>query len=89
MDNLMKCTSKNCIYKRTCERQVEEEPPSKYDEYFNYEYTCNFISGYNSYIKHIVNQDIAETDEDIPLGYRLCIDSAIVNMNVEEEGDVD
>lgn len=55
-DNLIKCTSKSCIYRKTCGRQIEDEPPSENDKYYNYEYTCNFNSSWDAYVKYIYNE---------------------------------
>ena len=54
MEDIIKCTSNNCPYKSSCYRQSDEEPPSKNTTYFNYEYTCNFNSGYDQYIRKII-----------------------------------
>ena len=49
-NTLLMCTSKNCPYKRTCCRQTRSDPDDINEASFNFEYTCNESSGFDSYI---------------------------------------
>lgn len=48
--NIVMCTSEKCPYRDTCYRKRAE--PKERQDYYNYEYTCNEDSGFNSYIQY-------------------------------------
>ena len=52
--NIVMCTSEKCPYRDTCYRKRAE--PKERQDYYNYEYTCNEDSGFNSYIQYRESQ---------------------------------
>lgn len=50
MSDIIMCTSETCPYRDTCYRKMVKSN-DKNQSYFNFEYTCNENSSFNSYIR--------------------------------------
>jgi hypothetical protein len=48
-NKIIKCTSNYCPYRKTCARQIRSDPIDNNEISYNYEYSCNSESSFESF----------------------------------------
>lgn len=55
-ENLILCLADNCPYETSCARKCRDDPDEVNDTYYDFSWYCNIDSGFDSYIKRIIER---------------------------------